>query len=710
MANKSVLAELSAVLTLDTKAWNSSLKGVSDNINSFNSKLNGIGIAAGLALASAAVSLRSFGEEFGKVQATSMGFRNNFENSEDALNKFRSALKGTVDDSTLMANANLLAAMGVSKNSDEMATLFAIAAQKGREMGISTSFALESIARGIGRVSPLILDNLGIMIPAGFEKMTEGMTDVEKRQKLLSLVLQEGASQAQLYSQSQMTLSERLQAVDAASINLRSTMGQALLPVIEGITSTLLPLIKAFQAFALQNSGTIQKVVSVGLALAGLTVTFIAVSKGIGVVVAAIRLFTVASTSAAMSTAMLTGGITLLLGLLAMAYMKSINLSETNIDMSNTFKKVTDSATKANKAIGEGADDNAKKIQKVKEAIQQENEAFEKQLAGLIMAKEKELSDAKESLDAENKEFAKSQEEKLNEYKSKTDDLKRQNQQRIKDLEESMGRSLVIGSATYEADKQRYMLAIEAEKAAGQKKLEDATKAHQDETKTMQTEHDKRVKTLQDTITKNENLLKKHADVVKGINRGIVDDEISDMIRAHNQRIKELKQQESEVKTSTNKMKDMFKGVTSDGPTIDWSKVFKLPSAGTVLNNLKGMIVNALLEGWALAFDNVGGVLDKAFEKIGLKGTNMGRDAKSAANYFRSLKQKAAGGLTSGLTLVGENGPELINAPSGTVVKSNAQTERTLTKGVVINQTNYIDKSVDQDVFTRNLAFQLRNI
>lgn len=117
------------------------------------------------------------------------------KSSDEILTKLRQASGGTIDDMNLIKTASLAMSLGVTQDAGKMANLLEVARNKGRLFGISTQQAFEDIVTGIGRASPKILDNLGIRIPAAFEKMTEGMTDAEKVAKLFELTLEEGNRQ-----------------------------------------------------------------------------------------------------------------------------------------------------------------------------------------------------------------------------------------------------------------------------------------------------------------------------------------------------------------------------------------------------------------------------------------------------------------------------------------------------------------------------------
>ena len=82
------------------------------------------------------------------------------------LATLRNASQGTISDYDLMLSANRAMMLGVAQNSDEMTKLLEVAMRRGQAMGLSTQQAFNDIVTGIGRASPMILDNLGIVINA----------------------------------------------------------------------------------------------------------------------------------------------------------------------------------------------------------------------------------------------------------------------------------------------------------------------------------------------------------------------------------------------------------------------------------------------------------------------------------------------------------------------------------------------------------------
>ena len=156
----------------------------------------------------------------------------------------KDATGGMVSEMDLMAAANKAMMLGVTSDSDQMADLFAAAGARARAMGITTTQAVNDIVTGIGRMSPLILDNLGIVTggqkvfenyAASIGKSVDELTDAEKKQVLLNKVLEDSANlldeNGELIDDN-ATAYERLAAASADAGNrLKMEFGEAIEPI-----------------------------------------------------------------------------------------------------------------------------------------------------------------------------------------------------------------------------------------------------------------------------------------------------------------------------------------------------------------------------------------------------------------------------------------------------------------------------------------------
>lgn len=142
-----------------------------------------------------------------------------------ALEKMRAASQGTISDMDLMAAATRAQMLGVADDADTLSGLLEVAARRGRDLGMTTADAFSDIVTGIGRLSPMILDNLGIVMDSeatyrayaqSVGKSADALTDLEKRQALVNRVLQEATG-----VHGELDTAGQWEAMAAAQANLR---------------------------------------------------------------------------------------------------------------------------------------------------------------------------------------------------------------------------------------------------------------------------------------------------------------------------------------------------------------------------------------------------------------------------------------------------------------------------------------------------------
>lgn len=105
---------------------------------------------------------KEFVSEGIEMAAKAEGITTAFEKLDkpELLNNLRAETKGLVTDLDLMQSAVRAQNFGIPLNN--LGTLLKFAQQRAQETGESVDYLVESIINGIGRKSPLILDNLGI--------------------------------------------------------------------------------------------------------------------------------------------------------------------------------------------------------------------------------------------------------------------------------------------------------------------------------------------------------------------------------------------------------------------------------------------------------------------------------------------------------------------------------------------------------------------
>lgn len=224
--------------------------------------------------------------------------------TDDLLASLTEASAGTIAETDLMLTANKAIALGVGEDIEGMTTLMEIARLKGQNMGLTTTQAFNDIATGIGRGSPLILDNLGITIKLGeaqenyakeLGKTSAELTDAEKKQALLNAVLKEGRAELAATGEVQLTASEQLQQMSATVDDLKSALGEALAPAFIALGESIAGVLETIKEFAENNPATIRTVFLLGTAVSGLAFTvgtlgvaFIGITKAAAAATAAL--------------------------------------------------------------------------------------------------------------------------------------------------------------------------------------------------------------------------------------------------------------------------------------------------------------------------------------------------------------------------------------------------------------------------------------
>ena len=176
------------------------------------------------------------------------------------IQRLREVSAGTVDMSNLVTAANRAMALNVTKDVDQMAQLLEYARLRARAMGTDTTSAFNDIVTGIGRASPLILDNLGI-ITKGWNEEAKAVGVAYDAQFILQKVLQQSAAELQNIGELAITDAEKFQQLNARWEDTKLILGQ-------GILVSLFAVIDAFKAwpFHAERAGHIVNATLYGLA------------------------------------------------------------------------------------------------------------------------------------------------------------------------------------------------------------------------------------------------------------------------------------------------------------------------------------------------------------------------------------------------------------------------------------------------------------
>lgn len=168
------------------------------------------------------------------------------------LAALRSASGGQISDLNLQLAANRANLLGVATSADQLATLMSIARDRAQSLGTTATEAFNDLVTGLGRGSPLILDNLGIMVDikganeayaASVGKTVAQLSEEEKKMALINQVVADGKAKLLETGGAADTAAGSFAALGVAAENagakLGSTLATALTPASQGATALL---------------------------------------------------------------------------------------------------------------------------------------------------------------------------------------------------------------------------------------------------------------------------------------------------------------------------------------------------------------------------------------------------------------------------------------------------------------------------------------
>jgi len=191
------------------------------------------------------------------------------ESGDGMLSAMRSATQGMIADQDLILTANRAMVLGVAQNSEQMTQALEVAIIRGRQMGVSATQAASDLVTGLGRMSPEILDNLGIAgAKSAFDDYAktlgvtaESLSDAQKKQALFNKVLAESKDLL-----AQGFTADPFAQLDASMANLKIKAGQIAAPLATEIArglsdgiGSISEIIDKTGAFAPADSGAAEK-------------------------------------------------------------------------------------------------------------------------------------------------------------------------------------------------------------------------------------------------------------------------------------------------------------------------------------------------------------------------------------------------------------------------------------------------------------------
>lgn len=169
--------------------------------------------------------------------------------SDEVLKSLKDLSGGTISQKDIILSANRAMVLGVAKDMDEFSTLMQTARLRARDMGLTTTQAFDNIVTGIGRGSPLILDNLGFVVSATqateeyakqLGKSVEELTEQEKKEAIKASILRQGNEEIERAGKITANYSDRLAQASTFVTDLKDNIGLALLPAMASLIGVTL--------------------------------------------------------------------------------------------------------------------------------------------------------------------------------------------------------------------------------------------------------------------------------------------------------------------------------------------------------------------------------------------------------------------------------------------------------------------------------------
>lgn len=175
--------------------------------------------------------------------------------SGDALlSAMQKASGGTIANTELMLTANRALALGVADNANEISQLMQVAIARGKALGLSAQQAFSDLVTGIGRMSPLILDNLGIVTggeavfnayATSIGKTAAQLSDAERKQALVNKVISESADLVKQNAAAGNDAASSFERAAASFQNIKTDLGTLFGPAIAAFADQLATAVDA---------------------------------------------------------------------------------------------------------------------------------------------------------------------------------------------------------------------------------------------------------------------------------------------------------------------------------------------------------------------------------------------------------------------------------------------------------------------------------
>ena len=231
------------------------IQGINQHLNGLASAGGAIASGLGIAAAAAVAAAGAVGIGLGKLAVDALplqGIEGAFAgitgNAEEMLAALREGSLGMVADKDLMMSYNQAAQLVGKQFADQlpdaMQYLSKVSAATGQDMG----FMMDSLVKGVGRMSPMILDNLGIQVSltdatdraaAMFGVEAEELTKAQLQAGMMDVVLGKLQTNTENMPDVTGTAAQTWASLGTTFQNIKDDIGVALVPALETLMEPL---------------------------------------------------------------------------------------------------------------------------------------------------------------------------------------------------------------------------------------------------------------------------------------------------------------------------------------------------------------------------------------------------------------------------------------------------------------------------------------
>lgn len=191
----------------------------------------------------------------GEVINVQRAFAASTENAGLALDKLKGATAGLISDFDLMVQFNRAVQLGAVKTADEFAELTRNTLILARAQGLDLKFGLESAVIGLARLSPRVIDNLGIQIKLSqateryaerLGKQTSKLSENEKAAAFRTEVLELMRQKVEQLGDLELNAADNLTKLNVGFSNLRDRLAEIIAssPKVASFFDTLIEKFK----------------------------------------------------------------------------------------------------------------------------------------------------------------------------------------------------------------------------------------------------------------------------------------------------------------------------------------------------------------------------------------------------------------------------------------------------------------------------------